>query len=361
MSHLTDIIQAEIALRGVIPFARFMELALYCPEYGYYEKESDTVGRGGDFYTSVSVGPLFGQLLASQFAEWLMPISATKLQIVEAGAHDGKLAADILEWLRQERPQLFAKLEYVIIEPSNRRRAWQKARLAHFAPKVRWQDKVGDAQQAQFGGVIFANELLDAMPVHRVGWDAQQQQWFEWGVTQNHGQFAWKRMAAVTADLAELDWVPAELRRELPNYFTVEICPAARNWWREVAQSLQKGFVLTLDYGLRREDFVVPGRAQGTLRAYRDHRRNDDLLADPGEQDLTAHVNFSAIQEAGEAAGLKTELFQRQAEFLVQIASRHWSQAAGPVKWGPKQNRQLQTLIHPEHLGRAFQVLVQSR
>jgi SAM-dependent MidA family methyltransferase len=138
MSKISEIIHAEVISRGILPFARFMELALYCPDYGYYERESDTVGRAGDFYTSVSAGPLFGELLAWQIAVWLKPLPGDRLQIVEAGAHDGKLAADILGWLRQWRPELFARVEYVICEPSVRRRRWQESRLTDCGAPVRW-------------------------------------------------------------------------------------------------------------------------------------------------------------------------------------------------------------------------------
>jgi SAM-dependent MidA family methyltransferase len=343
-----------------MPFARFMELALYCPDYGFYERESDTVGKAGDFFTSVSVGALFGELLAFQFAEWLEGMAGEKVQIVEVGAHDGKLAADILRWLRQRRPALGARVEYVVIEPSARRRAWQRKTLAKFGAQVRWRETGWEQPQAQFTGVIFANELLDAMPVHRVGWDAMRQEWFEWGVACAGEQFNWMRMPGVPV-VGGLGKLPKELLAVLPDGFTTEISPVAQNWWRKAAQALKCGRLLTLDYGLRGEDFFTPQRANGTLRAYRRHKLCDDLLADPGEQDLTAHVNFSEIQSAGEGMGLKTERFVAQSEFLMGIAKQFWAEAEQWGDWSPQQNRALQTLTHPEHLGRAFRVLVQQR
>src|SRR5471032_1624658 len=140
MKPLPQIIRSEISARGILPFARFMELALYCPEYGYYEQQRDTVGRRGDFITSVSTGELFGQLLAFQFANWLEELRTAncELRIVEAGVHDGKLARDILGWLQSNRPELFLKIEYVILEPSPRRQEWQKRTLENFKPRVRW-------------------------------------------------------------------------------------------------------------------------------------------------------------------------------------------------------------------------------
>ncbi|MGC3956826.1 MAG: SAM-dependent methyltransferase [Verrucomicrobiota bacterium] len=360
MSKLDDIIKAEIALRGPMPFARFMELALYCPEYGFYERESNTVGRGGDFYTSVSVGVLFGELLAFQFADWLAKLSGERLQIVEAGAHDGKLAADILRWLAEHRGELFRRVEYVFVEPSTRRRGWQQETLRKFGQKVRWLDTELAASASEFNGIIFANELLDAMPVRRIGWDAKAQSWFEWGVTSSEQKFVWQRMPEemITPELRVL---PPELLAVLPDGFTTEICPSAEKWWTEAAKSLRSGWLLTFDYGLVAEEFFTPKRAQGTLRAYRRHRNDGDVLSEPGTQDLTAHVNFSQVQKAGEATGLTTSMFTTQSEFIMGVAQRFWPEAQQAGRWSSKQARELQTLMHPEHLGRAFRVLVQTR
>lgn len=360
MSKLDDIIKAEIALQGAIPFARFMELALYCPDYGFYERESDTVGRAGDFYTSVSVGALFGELLAFQFAEWLGSLPGVRVQIVEAGAHDGKLATDILRWLAKHRPALFPRIDYVMLEPSSRRRAWQQERLLEFGQKVRWLDTPMESHASEFNGVVFANELLDALPVRRVGWNVGEQTWFEWGVTREAGKFGWAKLpGAVTA--SELSTLPRELLAVLPDDFTTEICPTAEKWWAAAAKTLHSGWLLTLDYGLGAEEFFSPQRARGTLRAYQRHRSSQDVLGEPGKQDITAHVNFSRVQAAGEQAGLTTGIFTTQAEFIMGIAQRFWTEAQQSGEWSAKQNRELQTLLHPEHLGRAFRVLVQNR
>jgi SAM-dependent MidA family methyltransferase len=360
MNKLDDIIKAEIALRGPMSFARFMELALYCPEYGFYERESHTVGRAGDFYTSVSVGALFGELLAFQFADWLAKLPGERVQIVEAGAHDGKLAADILRWLAKRRGEIFSRVEYVMLEPSARRRGWQQEMLREFSAKVRWLDMDLAACASEFNGVIFANELLDAMPVRRIGWDAKTQSWFEWGVTFDGEKYVWCKMpGSVVAP--ELQALPLELLGVLPDGFTTETCPMAQKWWAEAATSLRSGWLLTLDYGLPAEEFFTPHRAQGTLRAYRGHRSDGDVLGSPGSRDLTAHVNFSQVQKAGEAAGLTTSRFTTQAEFILDIAQRFWPESQQAGNWSAAQARELQTLVHPEHLGRAFRVLVQSR
>jgi SAM-dependent MidA family methyltransferase len=200
MKILFELIRREAAGTGVLTFARFMELALYAPGCGYYETEKNNIGRHGDFYTSVSTGNLFGELLAFQFAGWLeeSQISNLKSQIVEAGAHDGKLAKGILNWLQLNRPELFRQIEYCIIEPSARRQEWQRETLKQFVPKVRWLSDLKSlssvTRHPSFNGIIFSNELLDAMPVHRHGWDAKNKKWFEWGVAVEGEKLIWTKI-----------------------------------------------------------------------------------------------------------------------------------------------------------------------
>ena len=372
MNPLPEIIHREIGQRGVLSFARFMELALYCPVHGYYETKKDNPGRRGDFYTSVGVGELFGQLLAFQFAEWLDEIKTlnpqpSTLNLIEAGAHDGKLAGDILAWLQSSRAELFGRLEYWIIEPSIRRQEWQHETLRKFGPRVRWLDSLrstsspdpkSEIRDPKLNGVIFSNEVLDAMPVHRFGWDAKNKEWFEWGVTVEGEKFVWAKIQGPDPRPQTPD---PGLLAVLPDGYTIETCPAAESWWREAAGILAHGKLMTVDYGLTADELFSPGRAHGTLRAYFRHHVNDELLANVGEQDLTAHVNFSALQKIGEDAGLKTESLSTQSQFLTRIAEKIFKNPKSFGEWSAGQNRQFQTLTHPEHLGRAFRVLVQSR
>jgi SAM-dependent MidA family methyltransferase len=366
MNLPAEIIRAEAAQRGVLSFARFMELALYQPGLGYYETRRHGPGRRRDFYTSVSAGKLFGELLAFQFANWLEEMRSAEcgVRIVEAGAHDGKLAADILGWLQVHRPKLLDQIEYGIIEPSARRQEWQRETLKHFAPRVRWYSRFrsiwpGTPHSAlrtpQLNGIIFSNELLDAFPVRRFGWDAKEKKWFEWGVAVDGDKFTWAKIPNPQSAICN-----PQLEAVLPDGYTIETSPAAENWWREAAGVLSRGKLLAIDYGFAAEEMFSPARINGTLRAYFRHHATDDVLANPGEQDLTAHVNFSAIQKGGEEAGLKTEFFGSQAKFLVDIlATAEKDKSLG--EWDTKQARQFQTLTHPEHLGRAFRVLIQSR
>jgi SAM-dependent MidA family methyltransferase len=366
MKNIAEIIRGEIAAVGVLPFARFMRLALYHPHLGYYETQK-TIGRSGDFYTSVSVGSLFGQLLAFQFSGWLeeFSIAGCRLRIVEAGAHDGSLAKDILNWLQIHRPKLFERIEYVIIEPSPCRLAWQKETLAAFENKIQWVGQISELHpqsaicNPQFFQIIFSNELLDAFPVHRLGWDAKGEKWFEWGVALDGEKFVWARIQNPESRIRNPE-LPDKLLQILPDNFIVEISSAAENWWREAANVLNRGKLLTIDYGLTNDELFLPQRKGGTLRAFCRHHFADDLLANPGEQDLTAHVNFSSIQKAGEDAGLKTEIFSTQSKFLTDILGKTLKDK-NFGEWTSARTRQFQTLTHPEHLGRAFQVLVQSR
>jgi SAM-dependent MidA family methyltransferase len=358
MNSLAQVIRREIlAQGGIIPFVRFMELALYCPNLGYYEIKADNVGRRGDFYTSVSAGSLFGELLAYQFVEWREAVKPPKFHIVEAGAHNGQLAKDILAWLQSNRPSFSGQLEYVIVEPSPLRKQWQREMLKDF--KVRWLS--GFDSSTHFNGVIFSNELLDAFPVRRVGWDARQKKWFEWGVLADGERFGWAKLQDRTNDLlSSILNLPNSLLEVLPDEYTIEVSPAAESWWCSAANSLNSGKLLTFDYGFADDELFAPARKNGTLRAFFRHQFAEDILANPGQQDLTAHVKFSGIQRAGEEAGLKTELFSSQAKFLTQILEKT-VRDKNFEEWNPARTRQFQTLTHPEHLGRAFRALVQSR
>ena len=354
-------IREEIARNGPVSFARFMELALYAPGCGYYERPRE-IGRRGDFFSSVSVGPVFGGLLAFQFAQWLEKIAPpARWQLAEAGAHDGQLALDVLRWLRERRPNIFAGLEYWVIEPSPVRRAWQEQKLGKEFANVKWAGGLGELGSRRVRGIIFSNELLDAMPAHRLCWDAAGKQWLEWRVNWRENGFFWEKAPMSKEAAACLPDIPAGVEEVLPGEFVIELSPAAIQWWTRAAASLDCGKLLTLDYGLDGDEWLRPERASGTLRAYAGHQISGNLLASPGEQDLTAHVNFSLLRQAGERAGLRTEGVVRQSKFLTDVFQRSLADAAGFEEWTAAQVRQFQTLTHPEHLGHRFHALIQGR
>ena len=350
MTAIADILRHEMA-PGPLPWVRFMELALYHPQHGYYERSASVIGKAGDFYTSVSVGSLFGELLAYRFRQWLKDIA--RPVILEAGAHDGRLALDILRALDHPQVQVF---EYWIVEPSPTRQSWQHKVLADFAPRIRWFSDEQALAKESVTGIVFAHELLDALPCQRLGWDARARRWFEWGVQWRPDRFEWVRLPWPGSPKMEA-W-PAALLEILPDAFTIELCPAAERWWTTMAGRLKTGCLLTFDYGLETEEFLQPHRAQGTLRSYHQHRLVADVLANPGLQDITAMVDFTAVRTAGENAGLTTVGFETQSRFLTRIVRELWETGGSP--WPPQKTRQFQTLTHPDHLGRAFHVLVQA-
>ncbi len=362
VSALANVIFKEIDKAGPMPFVRFMELALYCPDLGFYERFPHRIGRRGDFYTSVSVGPLLRRMLAFHFSRWLGELESAggRWQLVEAGAHDGQLAVDILTWLKEHAPGTFDRLDYLILEPSGRRESWQRARLSELGFGGRWIRSWSDLPAGSLRGVVFSNELLDAFPARRYGWDAQARRWFEYGVDLRQGQLVWCRLPpTVDGESGSPPAVPAPIRSMLPDGFVVECVPEARRWWRQAAAALGGGCLMTIDYGFDRAVALDPTRPQGTLRAYREHRLVSDLLADPGEQDLTGHVDFAALREVGEASGLRTETLVTQGRFLTGVMEQIVRLRAPGFDWSRAARSQFQTLTHPEHLGDRFKVLIQ--
>lgn len=369
MDTVEDLIRGEIRQRGAISFARFMAMSLYSPKTGYYETHARTIGRRGDYFTSVSVGEVFGQLLAHQVLEWADACVIrgegpdSGLVLVEAGAHDGRLALDILNHLARQAPDHYARLQYRIIEPSESRRDWQLKTLEPHASRI---VHVPDLDAlTPFRGVFLSNELLDAFPVHRLRWNRANAVWEELGVTEAAGEWSWVALDRPSFDvdvaMSEAGFhFPPELLAVLPDGYVLELNPSAADWWGRLMSRVERGFGLMIDYGLEADEWVHPGRLQGTARAYADHRVSDNLLASPGRQDLTAHVNLTAIERAGAAAGAATAVLCRQSEFLTRIVQSLEKSEQGPA-WNAAQLRQFQTLVHPSHLGYSFRVLVQQR
>lgn len=322
-----------------------METALYDRDHGYYRNSH--IGKAGDFFTSVSVGPLFGQMLAYYLAKELAGLPGA-IQFVEAGANDGSLAADILSWLAANRPEFAARAHYSIAEPIAELQERQRAKLSNF--NVSWVESVDALPPIR--GAIISNELLDAFPVHVFRWQKEEQRWCEFGVNSELEFAPMSTLPERSIDgLSELK----PLESYLPDQFTVEFSPAAEGWWQRAAGKLKQGFIIAFDYGDEAAALWSPARAQGTLRAYRNHELVANVLNAPGEQDITASVNFTRIRKAGEEAGLTSLPLQSQTKFLMKIAAEFFTNPAA------KDVRQFQTLTHPEHLGRAFKVLVQSR
>ncbi len=347
---LTEIIRTEISAGGPMPFRRFMELALYHPALGYYASGRARIGRGGDFFTNVSVGPLFGRLLARQLAEMWQALGApAEFVIAEQGAHGGDLAADVLGGLRDLAPACFTAVRCKIIEPFPKLEARQRARLGEFAEKVDWRRALRDLRIEH--GVHFSNELPDAFPVHLVKWIGGA--WREQMVVTQEDRFVFADGPALSGELRE---ACARIPGPLPDGYTTEVNLAAAAWIREVAATLERGFVLAVDYGFPRAEYYAPGRTAGTLSAYADHRREADLLARPGEIDLTAHVEFDSLIDAAAGAALRLEGFTDQHHFTVGLGAEHFADGANAGE-----RRAFQTLMHPQFMGTSFKVVAFSK
>lgn len=367
-------LRGEIAAADgrAISFARFMEVALYAPGVGYYSRPDRAIGRGGDFYTSVSVGPVFGFLLAHRFARWCQ--GWDQITLVEAGAHDGRLAADVLSALGEFHPEVLARTRYEILEPLPNRAANQRRTLASWGDRIAWRSG-WEELPTKLNGVIFSNELLDAFPIRRFVWEGAAGRWAELGVTAERGAeeaagsegtgFHWCRLAeglgAIDELAEEIRQPVGELAAAIPDGFITEVGRGAEAWWRTAAERLDRGWLVALDYGFETGEALRPNHPEGTLRSYRSHRLSPDPLAHPGEQDLTAHVDFARLRIAGESLGLRTEGAWPQGRWLGGIAAEVLQRGGAAADWLTARARQLQTLTHPTHLGQAMKALVQSR
>lgn len=338
-------ILSEISASGPLTFARYMELALYHPEFGYYASGKARIGRGGDFYTNVSVGPVFGRVMADQFLEmWQNLGRPAPFTIVEQGANDGTLAEDILATLPPECPA-----EYHFVEPVASLREAQRAKLAAGGRAAFWHDSVESLPH--FIGVHFSNELVDALPFHLMR--STGAGWEELYVVGENGSPAF-HPAAPSIDTAALP--------ERPSGYLAELRPAGGDWLRALASKLRCGYILIADYGFPAADLYAPHRTEGTFSCYRSHQRDAKPLENPGQKDITAHVNFTALAEVASEAGLQWEGFADQHHFFVGAAQPLLQSLSGPPDAAKqKQLRALQALLHPETMGTQFHYLGHSK
>lgn len=349
---LAGILGERIDRRGPMSFPDFMTAALYEPDCGYYAREIRQIGRGGDFFTSVSVGPLFGEILARRMLrEWRDSGSPGRWRIIECGAHDGALAADVLGALAALDRQAFDALEYVIPEPLPRLQAAQRHTLQPYQERVRFIACPLELAAEPLPGIAFGNELLDALPFHVVEWRAGS--WLECRVTRGPaGGFAWLITAIDDARLlAEL----APLGGNFPDGYRTEVRTCYHALLQPLARALQSGLMIWIDYGFARPDYYHPDRTAGTLRTFANHQAGAYPLENPGACDITAHVDFTAVAAAALALGGRPTEFRNQAAWLT-AAARAWllEQDGNPQ---PSFARQFQTLTHPAHLGACFHVL----
>ena len=358
MTPLEELHAERIRHHGPIPFADFMRECLYHPVHGYYSKAESQ--RFVDYYTSVDVHPIFGRLLARKFAEMWEKLGRPKeFVLVEAGAGVGRLALHILDFCEAKLQDFFTAVQYVAVERSALRREQALLRLARHATASRL--KISQEIPLQIpAGCVFSNELIDALPVHRVLMTRRGLQ--EIFVGWESAKFVDMVAPVSTCAISEYFATQAITLREGQK---AEAGLEACDWIREVGWRIKRGFVLTIDYGHLAAELFDERHMRGTLLAYKKHRVSEDFYSSPGEQDLTAHVNFTALETCGKRSGLETAEFTSQTAFLLALGQpNEFSDLYDPGQSETEQVRarlQLKTLIHPEGMGERFQVLLQRK
>ena len=362
---------ADLVLeRGPMTVAAFMDLALYDPAFGYYARAARRSGRAGDFFTSVDVGPLFGELLEIQIAEMLRLVEArathpgesripnreSSLDLVEAGAGNGRLAADILRAMRSRDRGLYERTRLHLVEASPEARAAQRETLDDLGDRLA---SSGASLPDSFEGVLLANELLDAMPVHQVVMrhDGLREIYVTGAAGPATGD---RRLSTVEGPLSTprlIDYLEA-LDVRLQAGWRAEINLNAIDWIRDAARRMRRGFIIIVDYGHEAGELYSASHSAGTLTTFSGHRSRGAesstvaWLQNPGCQDITAHVDFSSVRAAAQEGGMQTIAFLDQTYFLMGLLSS----LADPQF--AIRNPQLKTLILPGGLGSTHKVLI---
>ena len=307
---------ARIKREGRLTFRDFMQAALYDAEHGYYTTERLKIGPQGDYYTSSNTHPAFGAVLARAFVEMRDELStdaAGPFTIVEMGAGTGQLASDILTAMRDEHPSIFDRLSYVIVEVSPAMLRRQREKLAGFDERVRWR-QLEEIEREPITGIFFSNELVDAMPVHRVRFAREGIKELFVVETEARLALAWDRPST-----EKLEAYVERTGAHFAEGQIIEINLDAKGWLARLSRAVERGFLVTIDYGDVSAHLYGPDRAQGTLRSFYKHKLVDSPLERIGEQDITASVNFTALIEYGRDFGFETVSYERQTAFLIRM------------------------------------------
>lgn len=368
-SPLYNFISQQIRDQSRITFAEFMDLALYCPQLGYYAKLREKIGAQGDFFTSPHLSFDFGELIAEQLAEMWQALGRPEpFTLVELGAGQGLLAADVLRYLDRHHTDCFNCLTYLIVEKAAAHIVEQRHRLRRWTEagvRIEWRS-IEDIPNDSITGCVFSNELIDAFPVHLV--TIQENELKEIYVCLEENRFAEVIGDLSTEKLADyFKFVGVDISRYADGYRT-EVNLAALDWMNTIAQKLNRGFVFTIDYGYPSMRYYNPMRSQGTLQCYYQHSHHNDPYIYMGEQDITAHVDFTALQLQGEQAGLQTVGFTQQGLFLMSLGLGDRLTQLTQTETTSTQDLQnrlqrrdaLHQLMNPMGLG-GFGVLIQSK
>ena len=359
---LAELLRERIRHLGRMTFADFMAACLYEPGLGYYTSPGRKVGAQGDFYTSITVHAAFGRVIAREIAAmWRSMDRPNDFTLVESGAGHGRLSCDIMDFLAQQEPDCYAVSSLVLVEKEPSLAEAQAELLTAHRARLDWRTPGELANGFSFSGVLYSNELLDAMPVHRVLMTPQGLR--ELYVTLDGDQFAEQ------PDLPSTPALETYLQQHgaplVPGQ-EAEVSLAGLSWLEAAAAALQRGFVLTVDYGFPKAELYAPRRKQGTLLCYHRHQVEDNPYERIGQQDITTHINFSALMERGEELGLATVWFGEQYRFLLAAGIVEELEALEssnlPEADKLKARLTLKRLIMPEGgMGDTFRVLVQSK
>jgi SAM-dependent MidA family methyltransferase len=357
VNPLRQKIEQEIRERGPIPFSRYMELCLYDPELGYYSRNAEQLGKAGDFYTSCDVHAVFGRVLARQFDEmWRALGSPAHIDLIELGPGRGLFAQDVLDWSEKKFPDFFRALHYLLIESSSALRERIKNALGRHLESGK-ANLIAISPLNQASGtstIIFANELFDALPVEILSAQGSLR------IATSDGRFVetWAQPSP-----EELEFLDRYSVHPEPDE-RVEAPLAAQQLMDRIAPKLHRGFFIAIDYGYTREEQLA-GRHRGTVKALRQHSISANPYEAPGEQDLTADVNFTALAAAVEKHGMQTHKLLTQSQFLMGIGEPNQFADAFEDCHLPQERAkvalQLKHLVTPAGMGESFQVLVASK
>jgi SAM-dependent MidA family methyltransferase len=349
-------IEQEIRERGPIPFSRYMELCLYDPEHGYYSRNAEQFGKAGDFYTSSDVHKVFGRLLARQFHEmWRALGSPQRIELIELGPGRGLFAQDVLDWSGKKFPDFFRALRYVLIESSPALRQRIDETLGDHLESGRAELDPPDALDKTSGGdiptIVFANEFFDALPVQILSAKGSLR------VDTRDGRFleTWAPPSPEELEFLDRYSVHPESGER------IEVPLAAQQSMDSIAARIHRGFIIAIDYGYTRAEQLA-GRHRGTLKALRRHSISVDPYEAPGEQDITADVNFTALAAAAEQEGMQAQKVVTQSQFLMGIGEANQFADAFEECRLPQERAkvalQLKHLVTPAGMGESFQVLI---
>jgi len=359
VNPLRQKIEQEIRERGPIPFSRYMELCLYDPELGYYSRNAEQFGKGGDFYTSSDVHKVFGRLLARQFEEmWRALDSPERIELIELGPGRGLFAQDVLNWSEKKFPDFFRSLHYVLVETSHALRDRIKETLGRHleSGKAELAPPNPLDEASTNNTILFANEFFDALPVEILSAQGSLR------IDTHNGHFIESWVPPSPEELDFLDRYSIHPEREEKE--RIEAPLVAQQFMNGMAASLRRGFLIAIDYGYTREEQLA-GRHRGTLKAIRKHSISENPYQAPGEQDITADVNFTTLAAATEKNGMKAYKIVTQSQFLMGIGeANQFADAFEDCRLPQERAKvalQLKHLVTPAGMGDSFQVLIASK